>query len=160
MFSKIIKSKKCLILGMIVFGLSSCVSGNIDNAGLNTADTTQQTNVNNQNTAQQTPLFDLKGTKWVSSINNLHTVEFNDEGKVTGIVGCNAYNGFYGQSVQGVTITSITATQNQCADSIMLDAETFKNLLQKVRNFHQIGQTIVLKDDANATLLVMKKQAI
>jgi heat shock protein HslJ len=133
-----------LAAAVLAFALSSCGDDDEVTAGADTAPT-------------------LAGTSWTLASTSIDgddvtavqspTLEFGDDGTVTGSTGCNQFSGTYTESGSDVTITLGPVTLAACVDpGVTAQEAAILGHLPEVTSFEAGGQ-LVLRDAEGATLL-------
>jgi heat shock protein HslJ/uncharacterized lipoprotein YbaY len=76
------------------------------------------------------------------------TVQFGDNGRVSGRASCNTYTAHYALSGEGISVRDPVVTQRACAPSLMVQEERFLTTLRGVRSFDFTSDgALVLKAD-------------
>jgi hypothetical protein len=110
---------------------------------------------------QPTP-FDtasLAGTRWVlagaaaDGEGVRPTLRFADGGRVDGTSGCNNFTGKASMSGPSVRIGPLAGTRRMCADPAMQVESRFLKQLEAARGARMDGATLVLVDEAGASLV-------
>ena len=107
----------------------------------------------------------LEGTSWTGTgVNNgkggvestdltgTISIEFAADGRVSGIAGCNQYNGNYATSgTEGLTFSNLAMTRKACAAPAMALESQYTAALAKVTTYSLSGNTLTLRDAEGAT---------
>ena len=119
--------------------------------------------------------FQLKGTGWILTDYVLNgtpglvlsgtiiTLDFGDDGRITGNSGCNNYDAPYEVKGMAITIGQPWKTLMWCdftAGDVMKQEGTFLTLLSKVKNFAIEGNQLRLSDANGVTILSFVKSVL
>ncbi len=107
-----------------------------------------------QPSSPSTPKVDLTGGTWqVRNINGAavgdeakSTLQFGNDGRVSGRGGCNGYSGTVEISGASMIIGQLISTKMACAPPAMNQETDFLAALQATRSYRMDGMTLVLSD--------------
>lgn len=112
----------------------------------------------------QKPDVDLANTYWkaitlagdnVTVTTKEPFIQFSNDGKVHGFLGCNNFNGGYEVNEQTVTFDHIAATQKMCHENMDQEA-AMSSMLSKAAQWQVNGESLSLKDDKGEQLATFK----
>lgn len=102
----------------------------------------------------------LAGTQWVLSTLNGNppiagteiTLDFGDDGSVSGTDGCNRYMGSYTEAGDALTFGPLAGTMMACPDDISNQAKTFQDALAVTRQFTASSESLSLIHTGSAVI--------
>ncbi|MBV9034238.1 MAG: META domain-containing protein [Acidobacteriaceae bacterium] len=110
----------------------------------------------------------LQGNTWVvQTINGTApvdpsrvTLSFGPDGRVLGTSFCNAYDGHYRITGEGLTIDAVASTRKACAAPLMKQEAAFLSILQNVLRFEiQPEGTLVLQTSDQHTMIARRENS-
>lgn len=79
------------------------------------------------------------------------TLEFGDDGTVSGDSGCNVYSGTYEVDGPSLTLGALASTERACLEEGVMEQESeYLSALQATESWQVIGSTLELRDGAGA----------
>jgi len=88
------------------------------------------------------------------------SVEFTDDGRVSGSAGCNRYSGAYTTSGNSLTISAPLATTMMACEGAIMDQEiAYLQALGEVKKFEISGDQLTLLDADKKAILVYQMQS-
>lgn len=114
-----------------------------------------------------TPVEGLTGSWTVTGYNNGDeavvsialdteiTIEFDDEGRVTGDSGCNTFMGDYTLDGDTISVGPLASTRRACPDEVMDQETRFLAALESAATWTRERTTAQLRDDTDALALTM-----
>jgi heat shock protein HslJ len=136
-----------LLTAVIIAGvLASCSGNGGDNDSVS-------------ETADQT---ELAGTSWSLSLLNgdgllllsIVTAEFDEEGSVSGIAGCNGYSASYEVDGDQIDISTPVTTSSSCRERLMNQESAYLETLESIVSFQTRGTTMEMRDSEGRAMLV------
>ncbi len=136
-----------LLAAVIIAGVLASCSGNGDD------------NDSVSETADQT---ELAGTSWSLSLLNgdgllllsIVTAEFDEEGSLSGIAGCNGYSASYEVDGDQIAISTPAITSSTCRERLMNQESAYLETLESIVSFQTRGTTMEMRDSEGRAMLV------
>ena len=105
---------------------------------------------------------DLAGTSWSLSLLrgdgllliSIVTADFDDNGSVSGIAGCNGYSASFETDRDQISITDIETTSSTCRDRLMAQETSYIETLESVITYQVLGTTLEMRDGEGRAMLV------
>ena len=105
---------------------------------------------------------DLAGTSWSLSLLrgdgllliSIVTADFDDNGSVSGIAGCNGYSASYDTDGDQISITDIETTSSTCRDRLMTQETRYIETLETIVSYQVLGTTLEMRDTEGRAMLV------
>ncbi|MGB3715585.1 MAG: META domain-containing protein [Candidatus Promineifilaceae bacterium] len=136
-----------LLTAVIIAGvLASCSGNGGDNDSVS-------------ETADQT---ELAGTSWSLSLLNgdgllllsIITAEFDEEGSLSGIAGCNGYSASYEVDGDQIAIATPVTTSSSCRERLMNQESAYLETLKSIVSYQSRGTTMEMRDSEGRAMLV------
>lgn len=105
---------------------------------------------------------DLAGTSWSLSLLrgdgllllSIVIAEFDQDGSVSGIAGCNGYTASYDTEGDQISITNVVTTSSTCRDRLMSQETSYLETLETVVSYQVLGTTLEMRDAEGRAMLV------
>jgi heat shock protein HslJ len=98
--------------------------------------------------------IDYKGEIYTPAAGTTITLQFADDGKISGNAGCNDYFGTYTQTgANSLVIRDIGSTKMACADQIMVVENSYLGMLPQLNSFYIAGNELFLSDGTGKVTL-------
>lgn len=98
--------------------------------------------------------IDYKGEIYTPSAGTTITLQFSDDGKISGNAGCNNYFGTFTQTgANSLVIRDIGSTKMACADQIMVVENSYLGMLPQLNSFYIAGNELFLSDGTGKVTL-------
>jgi heat shock protein HslJ len=100
-------------------------------------------------------LIDKNGEIWGPVATNPISLQFTDDGKVSGNAGCNSYNGAYTVSGNSINISGFAVTLMYCGEPGVMDLEsTYLAILPMMKVYKISGNELTLSDGTGKVTMV------
>lgn len=141
------KSIAYLLSLVILVGLLVACGGNGDDRDAEPESSNQQ---------------ELAGTSWSLSLLNgdgllllsIITAEFDEEGTISGIAGCNGYTASYEVNGDQIAISTPATISSTCRDRLMNQESAYLETLESIVSFQARGTTLEMRDEQGRAMLV------
>jgi len=99
--------------------------------------------------------IDVQGNIWTPVQKNPISLQFSQDGKVSGNAGCNSYSGTYTVTGAGMSISGFAVTRMYCGEPGVMDLEsTYLAILPMMKVYRISGNALTLSDGTGTITMI------